>query len=367
MRVALIHDHLNQLGGGELVLKAFTEIFPDAPIYTLIYDEKATNGIFKKTIVRESFIARLPFARQKFRWYLPFMVSATEGYDLSSYDVVLSDSSGLAKGVITNPRTLHIDYCHTPTRYLWSDHNIVIDRLERIGIIRRLSQGYKSYLRLWDRLATDRVDHFIANSHFVAERIKKYYRRESHVIYPPVDISQYSMTPDHDNYFLIISRLRPYKRVDIAVKAFNKLNLPLKIIGTGEEENELKKMAKSNIEFLGYVDDDTKRRYLMNCKALLHPQEEDFGITPIEAMACGKPVIAYKAGGAIETVLDGETGILFEEQSWEALADVIIRLRDKTFDPQVIRDHAEKFNMKRFKEEINTFVNASWQKFTSKT
>lgn len=363
MRVALVHDHLNQLGGAERVLKAFTEIFPSAPIFTLIYGEKATQSWFRHCEVRESFLAHLPFARRRFRWFLPLMISATESYDLNSYDVVISDSSGLAKGVITSPQTLHIDYCHTPTRYLWSDHNTVIDRLENRWLIRRLSQAYKNYLRMWDRLAADRVDAFIANSQFVADRIRKFYRRKSTVIHPFVDVGDYEISPDHKGYFLIVSRLRPYKRVDIAVRAFNKLGLPLKVIGEGEEAEQLRGVAKSNIEFLGWVDDDTKRKYIHGCRALIHPQEEDFGITPLEAMACGKPVIAYQAGGAIETIVHGTTGLLFDEQSWEALADAVIRLRAHTFNPLTIREHAEGFSKDVFKTKIRDFVEDAWQKF----
>jgi len=367
MKVALVHDHLNQLGGAESVLKALTEVFPEAPVYTLIYDAKKTNHLFDTTKIYESFLANLPFARKKFRWFLPLMISATESYDLSKYDIVISDSSGLAKGVITLPHTLHIDYCHTPTRYLWSDHNTVIDRLERTFLVRRMSQAFKSYLRTWDRLAADRVDFFIANSKFVSQRIQKFYRRDSEVIYPPVDISKYSVSHTDGGYFLIMSRLRPYKQVDLAVRAFNKLNLPLKIIGTGEEEAYLRKIAKKNIEFLGWVDDETKRTYLRNCRALIHPQEEDFGITPVEAMACGKPVIAYQAGGAMETVLQGKTGVLFDEQSWEALADSIIRFRQARFDATTIRAHAEQFGIDVFKKSMRDFVDRTWQKWIHHT
>lgn len=366
MKIALVHDHLNQLGGAETVLKAFTEIFPDAPVYTLIYDEARTNRLFRGTTIRESFIAHLPLARKKFRWFLPLMISATESYDLSGFDVVLSDSSGLAKGVITSPNTLHIDYCHSPTRYLWSDHNLVIDRFETRWLIRRLSQAFKSYLRVWDRLAADRVDNFIANSRFVADRITKYYRRESEVIFPPVDLSPYHVSEKDDGYFLIISRLRPYKRVDIAVQAFNKLGLPLKIIGTGEEEQSLRLKAKKHVEFLGWVSDEEKRHYLEHCRALIHPQEEDFGITPLEAMACGKPVIAFKAGGACETVIDQKTGMLFDEQSWEALADTVIRFRTLRFDPSLIRAHAETFSLETFKQKIRAYVENAWQKWSSR-
>lgn len=363
MKVALVHDHLNQLGGAERVLKAFCEIYPESPVYTLIYDEKNTQGLFSDHKIIESFIARFPWAKKKFRWYLPLMVAATESYDLSSYDVVLSDSSGLAKGVVTGPKTLHICYCHTPTRYLWSDHNVIIDRLERNWLVGRLSQLYRSYLRIWDRQAADRVDHFIANSKFVALRIKKYYHSDSTIIHPPIEISNFHLSKDIGDYYLIISRLRPYKRVDLAVRAFNRLGLPLKIIGVGEEEEKLKQVAKSNIEFLGHLNDAQAREYLSHCKALIHPQEEDFGITPIEAMASGRPVIAFAGGGALESVVSGKTGVFFSEQSWEALADTVIRFKHEHFNPEEVRNHALQFDTARFKERIQEFINNSWQEF----
>ncbi|MBU0598219.1 glycosyltransferase [Patescibacteria group bacterium] len=366
MKIALVHDHLNQLGGAERVLKAFAEIYPEAPIHTLIYDAKNTQHIFDEYKIIESFIKKFPLARKKFRWYLPMMVPATESYDLSGYDVVLSDSSGLAKGVITPPKTLHICYCHTPTRYLWSDHNIIIDQLERRRIIGRLSQMYRSYLRMWDRMAADRVDKFIANSRFVAHRIKKYYQHDSTVINPPVDLSRFKVSNERGDYYLIISRLRPYKRVDIAIKAFNKLGLPLYVIGEGQEEERLKSMAGPHIKFLGFVSDGDVIKYLSRCKAFIHPQEEDFGITPIEAMACGRPVIAYEAGGALETVVPGKTGVLFDEQSWEALADTVIHFEVSKFNPQEIRQHAEQFDIVQFKKRIKGFVEESWQNFKFK-
>jgi len=361
MKTALIHDHLNQLGGAERVLKAFAEKYPEAPIYTLIYDEKKTKELFKDCEIIESFISRFPFARKKFRWYLPMMVPATESYNLSGYDVVLSDSSGLAKGVITPPRTLHVCYCHTPTRYLWSDHNIIIDKLERSWLVGRLSQLYRSYLRIWDRQAADRVDKFIANSRYVAQRIQKYYHRDSIVINPPVDISRFQVSNEKGDYYLIVSRLRPYKKVDLAIQAFNKLGLPLYIIGYGEEEARLREMAGPHIKFLGNVSDREVIKYISHCKAFIHPQEEDFGITAVEAMASGKPVIAYGVGGVLETVVPGKTGVLFDEQSWEALADTIIHFKETDFNPQEIRQHAQQFDIGEFKRRISEYIDKTWQ------
>lgn len=363
MKLALVHDHLNQLGGAERVLKAFCEMYKESPVHTLIYNADNTQHLFDDYKIIQSFISRFPFAQKKFRWYLPMMVPATESYDLSGFDVVLSDSSGLAKGVITSPRTLHVCYCHTPTRYLWSDHNEIIDKLERRWLVRRLSQLYRSYLRMWDRLAADRVDFFIANSKFVAHRIKKYYNKESVVINPPVDTSKFCISKEIGDYFLIISRLRPYKKVDVAIQAFNKLGLPLYIIGEGEDYDRLKSMAGPHIKFLGFVPDEEVAKYLSRCRAFIHPQEEDFGITPIEAMASGRPVIAYGAGGALETVVSGKTGVLFDEQSWEALADTVIHFNQDEFNPEEIRKHAQQFSVEQFKQRISNFIDQSWQDF----
>ncbi|MFA6553683.1 MAG: glycosyltransferase [Patescibacteria group bacterium] len=363
MKIALVHDHLNQLGGAERVLRAFCDMYPQAPLFTLIYDAKSTQHVFDEVKINESFIMKFPFARRRFRWYLPMMVPATESYDLTGFDVVLSDSSALAKGILTPPKTLHICYCHTPTRYLWSDHNEVIDKLERNWLVGRMSQLYRSYLRQWDRLAADRVDKFIANSRFVAHRIKKYYKHDSVVIHPPVDTSKFSIAEKVGDYFLIVSRLRPYKKVDIAIQAFNKLNLPLYIIGEGEEEERLKAMAGANVKFLGFQSDEKVRQYLAHCRAFIHPQEEDFGITPVEAMASGRPVIAFGAGGAMETVVHGVTGLHFDEQSWEALADTVIHFKQENFDPTVIQEHAKKFDTVEFKRRMYEFIEKTWQEY----
>jgi len=356
MKVALVHDHLNQIGGAEKVLEVFSNMFPKAPIYTLIFDPKKIGSFLAGKKINESAISRMPFSHLFFRWYLPLMPAATESYDLRGYDLVLSDSSGMAKGVLTHPKTIHICYCHTPTRYLWSDASVEIDPLEKFPIVGRVSQLLRSYLRMWDRLSVDRVDYFIANSKFVAERIKKYYKKDSAVIYPPVDLSKCVMSETQEKYFVIVGRMRPYKRFDLAITAFNRLGIPLKVIGSGEELIKLKDQAKPHIEFLGSLNDLKKFEIISKAQALIHPQEEDFGITAIEAMGCGRPVIAYGAGGAKETVIDGQTGVLFDEQSWESLGDAVIRFHSKDFDSQIIRAHAEKFGVERFEREINDFI-----------
>jgi len=362
MKVALLHDYLNQAGGAERVLLALSELFPDAPIYTLIHDKKRLAGFTDKN-VKTSFLQKLPFSSSKIRWYLPLMPVAVEQLDLSEYDVVISSTSALIKGVITHPQTLHICYCHTPTRYLWSETHEYPKDIQEGKIIKRFIPLLLSQLRQWDQLASQRVNHFIANSHFVAGRIKNYYNRDSKVIYPPVDTENFYISKKLGNYYLIITRLKPYKKVELAVKAFNKLNIPLKIIGIGDEEAKLKKMAKDHIEFLGAVTEEEKRKYLSECLAFIHPQTEDFGITAIEAMASGRPVIAYGAGGALETVEDGKTGKLFNEQSWEALIDTVIKFKPEDYNPQVIKEYAEKFNSKNFYNQIKNFVDDSYHRF----
>ncbi len=351
MKVALAHDHLNQIGGAERVLAEFHALYPDAPVHTLLYDRAAVGSFFSGWDVRSSFIERLPGGTRFFKWYLWLMPTAVEQLDVSAYDVVVSSASALIKGLVVKPATTHVCYCHTPTRYLWSDTLQYTSELPQPAWVKKLLPILLTRLRQWDYLAAQRVDDFVANSKFVAKRIQKYYRRESTVIYPPVDTAGFGEAQDPEDYFLVVSRLRPYKRVDLAIRAFNKLGMPLKIIGSGEQEAELRALAKPNIEFLGQVSDEDKVKYLKRCRALIHPQEEDFGITAVEAMAAGRPVIAYGSGGALETVLNGTTGVHFIEQSWESLADAVVRFRYQTFDPIKLQQHAAQFSTARFDAE----------------
>lgn len=360
MKIALVHDFLSQLGGAEKVLQALHELYPDAPVYTLVYDEKATQGVFKDWQIKTSYLQNLPFGIKKYKYYLLLMPSAIESFDFDDYDVVLSSSSAYAKGVIVKPNSLSICYCHTPTRYLWSDAHTYVQELGQGKLLKKFLPIPLNYLRMWDRLAAERVDNFIANSNFVAKRIKKYYGRESKIIYPPVEVEKFKISPEIDKYFLVISRLRPYKRVELVMQAFYKLGIPLKIIGVGSESQDrerIKKYLKPNIELLGYVSEEEKIKYLSRCQALIHPQEEDFGITAVEAMASGRPVIAYKSGGALETIIEGVTGEFFEEQTWECLADAVIKFQSNNYDPIKIREHSFKFSKEKFKKEVEEFVN----------
>ncbi|MFA6587861.1 MAG: glycosyltransferase [Patescibacteria group bacterium] len=361
MRIALVHEYLNQLGGAERVLEAMHEQYPNAPVFTLVHDKAKVGETFKDWNIQSSIIERLPGGKKYYKWYLLAMPAATESFNFNGYDVVLSDASAFAKGIIVPPGTLHICYCHTPTRYLWSDAHTYPNEVRVPRLIRKLLPFALNYLRTWDRQAADRVDVFIANSKFVAQRIHKYYRRESEVIYPPVDTDKFGIGESVGNYYVMMGRLRPYKKFELAINAFNALNIPLKIIGTGEEENYLRKIAKPNIEFLGYKVD--RKKVLQNAIAFINPQVEDFGIAPVEAMACGRPVIAYRDGGVMETVIEGVTGEFFDEQIWESLADSVVRFKPKDYDPQKIRAHAQTFDTRVFQEKIDKFVKKSYETF----
>jgi glycosyltransferase involved in cell wall biosynthesis len=291
------------------------------------------------------------------------MPLATERHNLHDFDVVISSTSAFAKGVLTRPGTLHISYCHTPTRYLWTDTHEYIADLKYSRLIKTALPRIIHHLRLWDRMSVDRVDYFIANSDTVRQRIQKYYRRESDIIYPPVDTHRFAVSKEIGNYFLAGGRLVPYKRFDLLVQVFNRLRAPLKIFGTGPELEHLRARARPNIEFLGRISDQDKADLLRRTQAFLHPQVEDLGITPIEAMASGRPVIAYPVGGVTETVIPGKTGIFFRDQTWESLLDTVLRFDASAWDGEEIRAHALRFGADRFKREIQRYVTDRYEEF----
>jgi glycosyltransferase involved in cell wall biosynthesis len=359
MKVALIHDYLKQDGGAEKVLSVMQDIWPEAPTFTLFFDPDRLPQ-FKGKDVRTSFLQRAPLIQSKFQWYLTLMPTATEHYDLSAFDVVVSSTSAFAKGAITKPGALHVCYCHTPTRFLWTDTRSYVDELRVPRLVKALLPPFLSLLRVWDKQAADRVDAFVANSETVRGRIAKFYGRDSVTIHPPVDVRRFSLSDAPKTYFLAGGRLVAYKRFDLAIEACNRTGFPLKIFGTGPVMDDLKRKARRNVEFLGRVPDDRLPKLYANAKAFIHPHEEDFGITAVESMAAGRPVIAYRRGGATETVIDGVTGELFDEQSWEELADHLIRFDDARYDPKAIRTHAERFGHERFKKELQDFVERVW-------
>jgi len=363
MRVALVHDYLVEYGGAERVLSALTEIFPNAPIYTLFYDEKLTKGAFAGKKIHTSFLQRIPAARTRHRLFPILMPMAVEQFDFSRFDLVFSDSGSYAKGIIVPPNVLHICYCHTPMRYGWDDSQKYIKEFKGYSFfIKKFVPFLMNYIRLWDKISADRPDYFIANSYFVSKRIKKYYHRDAKVIHPPVDINrskvQSSKFKVKKDYFLMVGRLLPYKRFDLAIAAFNYLGMPLKIIGEGPEMRRLKKIAHSNIEFLGWLSDEKLVDYYSCARAFIFPQEEDFGIVSLEAMAAGTPVIAFKAGGAMETVEENKTGVFFEQESVESLIRAVenFQKKEKEFNPIVIHKHALKFDKEIFKEKIKEFI-----------
>lgn len=360
MKVALVHDFLNQIGGAEKVLQVFHELFPRAPIFTITHDQQETGDFFAGWDIRTSFIQNIPGGVSRYKWFLALFPAAIERLDLTKYDLIVSDATSYSKGVVTRPDAHHICYCHSPTRYLWSDTHNYTEELKQPGVIKQMLPLFLNRIRVWDRLAAERVDEFIANSKTVQMRIKKYYNRDSTVIYPPVEAGKFSLADKIEDYYLIVSRLRPYKRVDLAVEAFNALELPLKIIGTGEELDKLKNMARPNIEFLGPLPDAERNKYLSRCKAFIYPQEEDFGISALEAMASGRPVIAFKKGGACETVIENKTGRFFEEQTPWDLVDAVRNFKVENYDAAEIRQFALNFDTKLFKERIKRYIEKSY-------
>ncbi|TSC91561.1 MAG: group 1 glycosyl transferase [Parcubacteria group bacterium Licking1014_17] len=349
-------DYLVQYGGAERVLEVLCEIFPDAPIYTLIYDERATGGVFREKEIHTSFLQKLPLAKRHHRLFPALMPIAVEQFDLSYFDVVLSVSASFAKGIITKPHTKHINYCLTPTRFLWDDSHRYIDEFKLPWPIKRLIPFFITYLRIWDKEASLRVDKYVGISSFVRERIKKYYEQDSDLIYPPVKTGKYFISENLGDYFLMVGRLVSYKRFELAVKAFSAMGIPLKIAGDGPERKRLEKITGGNIEFLGLVSDYRMPDIYSRAQALIFPQEEDFGLVALESMASGRPVIAYRGGGALETVVEGKTGIFFNDQSEIAISLAVGEYFKTKFDPEFIREHAKKFDVEVFKKKIVSLV-----------
>lgn len=360
MKVAIVHDWLTNYGGAERVLKKISELFPAAPIYTIVYNKERMGGIFSD--VRPSFIQHMPFGVQKYTAYLPFMPKAVERFDLSEYDLVISSSTCCAKGVLTRADTLHVCYCATPMRYAW---DFYFDYLKSAGgFKRKLIPHFMHHIRMWDVLAANRVDQFLANSKNVQRRIAKHYRRDSRVVYPFADTEFFVPSNRADEgYYLVVSRLVEYKRVDLAVQAFHEMGRRLVVIGDGRELENLKKLQSPHVQFLGRCSNEKIREYYQNCRAFVFPGEEDFGITPVEAQACGRPVIAYGRGGALETVVDGETGVFFAEQSVASLIDAVRRFEGMDFQPEAARQNALRFSEEVFEKSFLAAVEAAQEAF----
>lgn len=355
-RLALVHEHLVQDGGAERVLRTLMKGWPHAPIYALVYNAASMGPDFIGKDIRTSGWQRVPGAVKRYKWLLPFIDGAYRSMDLNGYDVILSDASGFAKSVRTPAGAVHVCYCHTPTRYLWSSSESYIRDTGYPGPVKWLFGKLRQRLRRQDLRAAGGVDVFIANSSYVAERIKRYYDRDATVINPPVDIDAFQADHPKQEYLLVATRLEPYKRVDLAIQAANALKRPLKVMGSGTEETRLRKLAGPTVEFTGRVTDTERAKLFGEAAALVHSQDEDFGITMVEALASGTPVVAFDRGGASEILRDGQTGILFKEQTEDSLTHALNRLEETSFDPQVLRSRAEDFSEDRFLEQLRTVI-----------
>ncbi|EKE25491.1 MAG: hypothetical protein ACD_5C00139G0005 [uncultured bacterium] len=370
-KIAIVHDFLTQSGGAERVLKVLSDMYPEAPIYTLLYDEGKMGGMFKGREIRASYLQKFPnFLKKHHRWLIPFFPVVVETFDLREFDLVISSSGAWSKGIVTKLNTKHVAYLHSPMRFAWdySDQYIKEIKERRMSFMVRF---LLSYLRVWDKLAAERPDYLISNSKYTQERVNKYYRRESKIIYPPVNNGNQQLVTSNQkvekvtsyklpvtDYFLVVSRLSPYKKVDLVVEAFNKLGLPLVIIGQGEQENYLRKIANDNIEILGWQSDDVVQDYMKNATAFIFPCVDDFGMAPVEAMCLGVPVIAYRKGGALETIEEGITGEFFNAQTMEVLADGIRRfvLNKDKYDKNIITKKAQEFSRERFEREMRALI-----------
>ncbi len=368
MKKALIHDWFSTYAGAEKCVESFTNIWDDFEIYSLIDFLKGADRdkILKGKHAHTSFIQKLPFAKDKYRNYLPLFPLAIEQFDLSGYDVVLSSSHAVAKGVLTHSNQLHIAYVHTPIRYAWDLYH---QYLRESGLDRGLKGVLAKYflhkIRLWDASTANRVDHYVANSRYIARRIQKTYGKPSDVIYPPVDVDKFTLREAKEEFYLTASRMVPYKKIDLIVEAFSQADKKLLVIGDGPDMAKIKSKAGKNVELLGFADDKMMADLMGRAKAFVFAAEEDFGITPVEAQACGTPVICFGRGGARETVLDGESGLYFMEQNVKELLAAVAKFEQNydKFEPTKIRENSLKFSRARFEAEIKSYVEKKYEEF----
>lgn len=368
MKKALIHDWFSTYAGAEKCIESFTNIWDDFEIYSLIdfLSECDRDKILKGKCAHTSFIQKLPFAKDKYRNYLPLFPLAIEQFDLSGYDVVLSSSHAVAKGVLTHSNQLHISYMHTPIRYAWDlYHQYLYESGLNHGLKGILAKYFLHKIRLWDVSTANRVDHYIANSHYIARRIKKAYGKSSDVIYPPVDIDKFALRESKSDFYLTASRMVPYKKIDLIVEAFSQTDKKLLVIGDGPDMGKIKSKASKNIELLGFADDKTMADLMGQAKAFVFAAEEDFGITPVEAQACGTPVICFGRGGALETVREGISGLYFMEQNIRELLATVDKFEQSydKFEPIKIRENSLKFSRTRFESEIKSYVEKKYEEF----
>ena len=354
-RIALVHDYFVQMGGAERVAEAMHESFPSSPMYTTVALPHSLPHRLRLADIRTSPLQHLPAIERRFRHYFMLYPFAVENFDLSQYDLIFSSSSGYAKGVRRRRNAIHVCYCHTPMRWVWRYDDYVAR--ERFGRVARGMLPMMLWpLKQWDLRASQQPNYYIANSRLVADRIKKIYGREAHVIPPPIDVNRFHMSNEIDDYYLVLSRLMPYKRIDLAIEACKRMNRRLIVIGDGPDRNRLEKLADDRIEFLGRQPDKIVNYYAARCRALLFPGEEDFGMAPLEANAAGRPVIAYRAGGAVETVAEEVTGVFFDQASSVSLAEAIEKFEGLRFDQYTLRRHAEKFDRTVFSFRVLQFL-----------
>lgn len=356
MKVAITHDWLVSYGGAEKVLEAMLEVFPHADVFTSVLDRSKLPHAFDGVNITTSFVQRLPFASAQYRSYIGLMPAAFRSFDLKGYDLIISNSHACAKNIRVPRGARHKCYCLTPMRYIWDMYGEYMNIEKPNVLVKAAAPFAAAYLRRADVASSRTVESFAAISGFVAQRIKKYYGRDSEVIYPPVDTDKFKISDHLEGYYLVISRLVPQKRTDIIISAFNELGLPLKVVGTGRDEVSLRKMAKANIDFLGFESSENIANLMSRCKALVFASLEDFGIVPVEAMASGRPVIAYGAGGVLDTVVPGQTGVFFPEQTPSSIAQAVLKFEKMEFDPIHIKRSAEKFGKELFKQNIKRFV-----------
>lgn len=352
MKVALVHDDLVQWGGAERILVALSQIFPDAPIYTSVFDKNSRmlRRHFEGKKIVTSFIQKIPFWKRMYRLLLPFYIIAFESFDFSEYDLVISQTTRFSKAIITKPGTIHISYVHTPPRFLWDFSG---------GKIKGLPQLFFSFQRILDQIISSRIDVWVAGSKNAQKRLEKIYHVKSEVIYPFVDHNRFlRLKPFDGGYLLVVSRLNNYKRVDLIIDAVNKLNIPLKIVGTGPQEEKLKNIAGPNVQFLSSVDEELLGVLISGCKALIIAAEEDFGLMPLEAQALSKPLIAFKKGGSLETIIDGQTGIFFDSQSVDSLKEALVKLETDSYNKTACHNQARQFTREKFVLEFSQLVNS---------
>jgi glycosyltransferase involved in cell wall biosynthesis len=366
MRIAIVHEWFTSMRGGEKCVEALCEVFPDATVYALLHVKGSVSPIIERMPMHTSFVQHLPFAATWYRYYLPLFPTAVRRFDLSGFDVVISSNHCAAKGVRTAPHTLHICYCYTPMRYIWTQYGDYFGA-RRSGLLARWGmRAAVGYLRRWDLRTAKNPHYFIAISENIRKRIRTIYGRESDVIYPPVGTAALSVVREHEDFDLIVSALVPYKRVDIAVEAYNRMGRCLVVIGDGPDLFRLRQMAGPTVQMLGWRPDDDVRDHFRRCRAVVFPGEEDFGIVPVEAIACGKPVVAYARGGALETVLEGpalKTGVLFQEQTAESLSAAVRKLEAESFDTIAMHAFALGFDREIYKLKMKEYILKRWEGF----